>query len=68
MTTYYQITECTDPAYEAGEIVARGEAASAKQARRKFGIDERNEHLYMVQPESRLADNLYDPNILRKNN
>jgi hypothetical protein len=68
MTTYYQIAECTDPAYEAGEIVARCEATSAKQARRIFGINERNEHLYMVLPWSRLAANLYDPKILRKTN
>lgn len=66
MTTYYKIIECTDPCYEAGEIVARCEASSRRQALRAFGIHDGNSHLYWCVAESRLPANLHDPLLLRR--
>lgn len=66
MTTYYKIMDCTDPNYEAGEIIARCDANNAKQARKRLGVHESNMHLYECVAESRLRNNLYDPRNLRR--
>ena len=62
---YYQLIDCSDPNYEAGEIVGVCAASDLRQAKRRLGIHPQNEALYAVVPASRLADNVYDPCSLR---
>lgn len=59
MRTYYKICECQES--EAGEVVARCEAASAAQARRKLTTVERDPNTVDVVAASRLPANVYDP-------
>jgi len=66
MTTYYKTIDCTDPSYEAGEIVARCTAKDLQRAKQILGVNERNEDRYCVYHAEKLPANVYDPRLLRK--
>ncbi len=64
MTTYYKVTVDGVPGYEAGEVLARCEATSRRQALQKLRIDESNLHLVDAVPASKMYSNVYDPRLL----
>jgi hypothetical protein len=59
---YFKVVECFLPTCEGGEILACCVARRLRDAKCAFGVDAANEHLYAVMCESRLPENVFDPN------